>query len=152
MKLERYVELKNGEVLDSDGCTVYGFKNEEELQTASILQAEGLNNDDLKDIFFGESIDEFEYIATDDWHIYYDETSIKVSDITRTSPDIWGLVKEGWLVRSEGGTSDLLKQTHENSVRVKGGAFGKQYAKSLFAPITENGKITRYELVWEREE
>jgi len=145
MKLERYVELDNGEVFDSNDCTVYGFKNKEELQTASILQAEGLNNNDLQDIFFGESIDEFEYIATDDWYIHYDELSLKVSDIVRTSPDIWGLVKVGWLAKW------ITEATTEIITTFKLELLAGSII-ALYAPITENGKVTSYALVWEREE
>ena len=143
-KTQRY-EGKHGvptEREDYSGCD-YTAEEKEEMRQIAKLESEGGTYIERYARELG--VDEFEYIATDDWYIHYDELSLKVSDIVRTSPDIWGLVKVGWLAKW------ITEATTEIITTFKLELLAGSII-ALYAPITENGKVTSYALVWEREE
>jgi len=81
--------------------------------------------------------------------------------VVATSDDIFELAQDGWFALVDGWTVPMPIFGIEESVG--GGHYIEIYATdevfydadgdilTLFAPITENGSVVRYELVWERE-
>ena len=65
--------------------------------------------------------------------------------ITATADEIWELVENNWLCNMDNNIYNMndIKTTMYTKEY-------QQYATALYCPITENGKVVRFELVWER--
>lgn len=124
MTLKRYCLLKDGKVIDTKDEVSNG-------------------KDDAGYFYFEGSLyfrDIGVYPESIKGKVYEDY----IDDFTATSDDIFELAKMGWLAKWDlGGIEEIISTFRIKSLR--------EHVIAFFAPIFENGKIRRYELVWERE-
>ena len=151
MILKRYVQVENGMVYDTarESDTINGFQWQ-----------------------FN-----YNYTSINLWRNSEDLEAKQV--ITATADDVWELVKEGWMVDVDTWFTDYTEesQKHMNSlVKVEENEHGyyfnlygkfnyffydgkktpsnnvmSRFLHRIYSPITENGKVVRYELIWERQ-
>jgi len=142
MKLERYVLLEGGMVID----TTTNTKNHVFVKIYQYVSP-GLHL-------------HFELEAGDKLpqRALYNTEDFDYEKILATSPDIWGLIKEGWLIRGtfkcptfDMAICDVDKdEKRDDGFRVCAELWNYPIYQiaALFAPITKDGKIVRYEKVW----
>jgi len=132
MNLKRYVKVENGMVYDMDKIrTVVVCFTEENGQHTKVY-AQGDNYPD------GKRVMDFEQV------------------ILATSDDIFELVRHDWLAIIGKSKYPFEAQsfcTFSNKRHLpspEDRAWMKEEITALYCPITENGTVRRYELVWER--
>jgi hypothetical protein len=142
MELKRYVKVENGMVYDITK-TEFGI---DEQYNCLYFWAKNMSG----------------YLGTRaKVGMGFDGTLHRFTKIAATADDVWELVKKGWLALPDMWEHPRVIFGIEESVG--GGYYIELYGTdeafynadgdilSLYCPITENGKIVRYELVWERE-